>query len=220
MDEVQGKKRVKMGPKIDDTLLPFEKMLLRYVHNAGTQIDVELLIKGSTTYVLKSGERIQGSRQYVFWWLLRQSMRDKQLIEKSMTGRYSKLLLQFAVLGGLVICIIPLLSFRVLEMLRDGEVDVSSLTDSLVSGLLFWAMAVAPLLFISFVLLRFRGKMLGREWLMTKHSFHYLGQLDAYREFVRLVHKNRLRFDSKNMEKESKAETKPYAIAFGYIKPS
>ena len=218
MNESQGKKTVKLGPKIEDNLLPFEKMLVGYVHQAGAPMDVRFLLKGSTTYVLKSGDRIQGSRQYVFWWLLRQSLRDKKIIEKSMTGRYTKILIQFAVLGGLIASVVPLLSIRVLQMLHKGEVDISSLTESLCNGLLFWAISIAPLLIISFALLRFRGKMLGREWLMTKHSYHYLGQLDAYREFVRLVHKGKLRFDSKNMEKESKAETRPYAIALGYIK--
>lgn len=218
MGHSRGAKTVGMGPKLDNNLLPFEKMLVKYIHSAKTPVNVDMLKRGSAKFVLENGSEIQGSRQYVFWWLLRQSMRDKKLIEKSMSGKYSIMLVQFAFVAGLLVSTLSLLIFRLLQMLNDGEVELGLLLDSLINGLIFWVLCLVPLIIISFVLLRFRGKMLGRKWLLTKHSFHYLGQLDGYREFVRLVHRDELRFDSDKMKQESKAETRPYAIALGYVK--
>ena len=59
--------------------------------------------------------------------------------------------------------------------------------------------------------------MLGRSWLLTEHMRRYLPQFEAYREFVRLTHAKKLRFESKELEKEARAGTRPYAIAFGYV---
>jgi len=60
--------------------------------------------------------------------------------------------------------------------------------------------------------------MLGRDWIMTTKYRRYLGQIDAYREFVRMTHKGVLKFESKELYMESMASTRPYAIACGYIK--
>jgi hypothetical protein len=71
---------------------------------------------------------------------------------------------------------------------------------------------------VTFLLLKFRGRMLGRDWIMTEKYRRYIGQMDAFREFVRLAHKGKLRFESKELRKESIAITRPYAIACGFIK--
>jgi hypothetical protein len=103
-------------------------------------------------------------------------------------------------------------------MIDGGEVDAGRLLDSMRSSVLLWLMMLIPMLFISFGLLKFRGKMLGRDWVMTKKYRRYLGQIDAFREFVRMTHKGNLKFESKELYTESLAITRPYAIACGYIK--
>jgi hypothetical protein len=103
-------------------------------------------------------------------------------------------------------------------MIRSGEIDPTHIAEAVWSGMQLWAMAVPILLVVSFFLLRFKGRMLGREWLMTDTFRRYLNQLEAYREFVRLTHANTLRFESKELEREARTSTRPFAIAFGYVK--
>jgi hypothetical protein len=218
MEKKANKTTVSMGPKVDSTLKSFEKMLVAYIHASKKSVSIEDVLDGFTNYKLKNGEIIRGSRSYVFWWLLRNDLREHGLIEKKMTGKYTKMIINFGVIISLVISIISIMTLRILQMTSNGEIDISAIVDHLWNGILFWLATLIPTIVFSFFLLRFKGRMAGREWLMTKKFDHYLGQLEAYREFVRLTHKNKLRFESKALEKESKAETLPYAIALGYAK--
>ena len=82
---------------------------------------------------------------------------------------------------------------------------------------LFWVIALVPLVVISFFLLRYRGLMLGREWLLQPSHMRYLEQIDSYRAFVRLTHSGKLRFESKELQEQSRQQTMPYAIALGFV---
>ena len=103
-------------------------------------------------------------------------------------------------------------------MMNQGAYDGSVLVDSVVHGLEFWVLAVLPTVIVSFFLLRFRGAMLGRSWIMTDSMRHYLGQAASFREYVRLTQTNRLKFESDELQAEAKLQTRPFGIAFGYSK--
>ncbi len=209
----------RIGPKEDDKLQSFELFLIDKIKKSDKPVPIEKLTTGMDSISLSGIGKISGKKSYVYWWLQRQSLRDRKIIEKRMTGRYGVMLFKFGAVGGLIVSVIPLVSYRFMQMLNSGEVDVESLLQNAKSGLLFWIIALIPIVVISFFLLRFRGKMLGRSWLLTSNFKRYLGQLDAFREYVRLSHKEKLRFESKELKKESIARTRPYAIACGYIKP-
>jgi hypothetical protein len=219
MDKEEHGTTVSIGPKIDDKLEIFEIHLLNKIKESSRPITVEKLIQGTDSIETKTGEKIKGKSSYIYWWLQRESLRDRKIIEKRMTAKYLFLLFKFGVVGGLIISVMPLTIIRFVQMLQSGEVDISAMTENICAGLLFWLMSLIPLCIISFFLLRFRGRMLGRSWLLTNNFKRYLGQLDAFREYVRLSHKDKLRFESRELKKESIAQTRPYAIACGYIKP-
>jgi hypothetical protein len=124
----------------------------------------------------------------------------------------------FGFVASFIVIEVTIISVRLMQMIGAGEVSTNRLIDSASSGISFWILAVLPILFISFGLLKFKGRMMGREWIMTSRYKRYLSQIDSFREFVRLTHKNRLKFESKELHKESVALTRPYAIACGFIK--
>jgi len=218
MQKREGRTKAELGPKVANKLYSFEKMLVDQVSNKKGMISVDELIEGFTKKQVGRGNTISGSKQYVFWWLLRDSMRNHKIIEPKMVGRYILMLMKFSVVGGFIVTVIPLVTVRLAQSLDSGEVDIDFLTSSLSSGLVFWLLSILPLILVGFVMLRFKGRMLGRSWLLTPAFARYLGQLDAYREFVRLTHAGKLHFESNELKKESIDHTRPYAIAFGYIK--
>lgn len=209
---------VSIGPKIEKELKPHEKLLYGHAQGMTGEVPLERVLQGFTTFKPVGDSEIRGSRQYVFWWLLRDDMRKRKLISKHMTAKYIKMLAIFGFFWSLILSTVPLLIIHILVMLDSGEVDFSHLSESFRAGLTFWLIALPMIILTSFFLLRFRGRMLGREWLMTSNLHRYLQQLEAYREFVRLTHKGTLRFESKELQKEARAITRPYAIAFGYVK--
>lgn len=218
MHKKDSKTYVEMGPKVDSHLGNHEKLLLNYIEKHDQQVDVKEIIQGDTNYRTHNGEGVKGSRQYVFWWLLRDMMRRKKLIKTSMTRIYVIMLLQFGLTFSLLLAVIPLLMVRIFSMLQIGKIDIAELMMYLRNGLFFWIIFIIPSIILSFILIRFRGRMLGRYWLLTPQYLRYLEQFEAYREFVRLTHRNKLRFENAALKKESLLATKPYAVALGYSK--
>ena len=207
-----------LGPKHDSTLTSYEHLLIDQLHEVPEPLEVDKMIKNSVVHELSKTHIIRGSTYYVFWYLLRDHLRKSKLIERRMTGKYAKMLFFFGVVWSLVLAVVPLVSFRVLQILDSGEVNLTQITQVVYSGLLLWSLVVPFVVFFSFFLLRLRGHMIGRAWLMTDRLSHYLHQFEAFREFVRLTHSDRLHFESKELLKEARATTLPYAIAFGYVK--
>jgi hypothetical protein len=209
-----------MGPKVDNNISKTEKLLLDQITSDNDPINIEIVLNGHTNYQdsENKGRQISGSRQYVFWWLLRDSLRKRNIIQENLSKKYALMIFVFGVLGSIVVSTVTIVTFRLLQMLEGGEVDFGRIGESLVSSIYLSLLIMAPMIFSSFGLLKYRGKMLGRHWIVTEKYKRYVGQMDAFREFVRLTHKDKLRFESKELKKESIALTRPYAIACGYIK--
>jgi uncharacterized membrane protein len=210
---------VESGPKVDNNLSSYEKLLMEQISDRTSPVAVRIVMEGSTSRRVPSTRQpINGTKHYVFWWLLRENLRVRGIMQRDMSKRYAAMLVSFGALGSLFVCVIVVVTARFMQMIDGGEVDAGRLLDSMRSSVLLWLMMLIPMLFISFGLLKFRGKMLGRDWVMTKKYRRYLGQIDAFREFVRMTHKGNLKFESKELYTESLAITRPYAIACGYIK--
>jgi len=218
LHEKNGRLTVEPGPKVEKHLNSFENLLLDQFIKIPEPTNVDKVIEGTTNYELPNGSIINGSRQYVFWWLLRDTLRNRNIIQKNLNRRYSVMLLSFGVVGSLFVSVLTVGGVRILQMINDGKVDMTRLMESICASFLIWLIMVIPMLFISFGLLKYKGKMLGRDWIITATYRRYLGQMDAFREFVRLTHKGTLRFESKELYEESLATTRPFAIACGYIK--
>jgi len=210
---------VETGPKVDDKLHPYEKLLLTEVQYKTHAISIRKVLEGTSKYDLAdSKQSIRGSRQYVFWWLLRDTLRRRGIIEKNLSKRYAMLLFNYGVLGSLAVCVTSVGVIRFSQIVSAGEVNINRLMMSIGASISIWFIMIVPMVFITFGLFKFRGRMLGRDWILTKKYRRYLGQLDAFREFVRMTHKGQLKFESKELYKEAMANTRPYAIACGYIK--
>ncbi len=209
---------VEFGTNTADKLHSYEKLLVGQLHIAGKQAAVRTMVDGFTNYSLSSGEKIRGSRTYVFWWLLRNTLRQNARIYENMTPKYVRLLVSTGVLAGAVIVFIPLMLIRISQSVASGDVDLANWVEHMVNAGVLWLMALMPLLIVSFFLLRFRGLMLGREWLLKPSFLRYIEQIDSYRAFVRLTHNGKLRFESKELQQLSREQTMPYAIALGYVR--
>ncbi len=213
----EGRYFVEPGPRIEGDLSSSESLLADLVLDAGRPLPVSQVISGYTVHRSTKGN-ITGSRHYVFWWILRNQLRKRKVIENHMTGRYTKMLFMFGVVSSLVISMISAGSWRFMQMLDTGEVDFDDLCGHWANAFWIWLILLIPVLIVSFFDLRFRGRMLGRTWLLTKANKRYINQFVAFKEYVRLATRKRLRFESKELEKESKVRVRPYALALRFTK--
>lgn len=208
---------VESGPKIDNELSQSEKLLTDSVFKANEPIPIEQVMAGYAT-AKQDRQRISGSKHYVFWWLLRDQLRKRKIIEARMVGRYTRMLFIFGLVCSFLVSMLAVGIWRLAHMLDNGELEFSHLWGHFGNALFFWLILLLPIILVSFMNLRLRGKMLGRQWLLTKSNIRYSNQLILFKEYVRLANKGALRFDVVELQKESIAHTKPYAIALGYAK--
>jgi hypothetical protein len=206
-----------IGPKHENNLTSHEAILFDFIKESGGEAAVDKILEGHTVKDYKT-TTISGSRHYVYWWFLRQTLRDRKIIEKKMTGRYTKMIINFGLIMSLIIALVSLVSWRLIQMALNGEVDFDAAIDNAINAFTMWVVLIIPIIIVSFVALRFRGRMLGRHWLLTNSYRRYVNQIISFREYVRLTHKKKLKFESRELEKNSSLHTKPYAIALGIIK--
>jgi len=218
MHKNSGKTTVETGPKVPSDLASYEQLLFEQFNEKKEPTDIDKVITGYTNFEGENKAKINGSRQYVFWWLLRDTLRARKIIEKHLSKKFAAMLFVYGVMASFVISVVSVVSVRFMQMATEGEIDIDRVVQSIGSGVSLWLLMLLPMIVISFGVLKYKGRMLGREWIMTEKYRRYLGQMDAFREFVRLTHKDKLRFESKELKKESIAHTRPYAIACGYIK--
>lgn len=207
-----------LGAHLSEELRKYELMLLKQIYNAGGKATMTALASGQSSYGVKDGRIINGTKLYIFLWLLRSGLQQNGIIQQRPVTRYVRIVLVYGVLLSLLLSMLFLLSLRSLQMLDGGNINLNLLRYNAVSALLFWSMLLPPMLLASFFVMRFHGRMLGRVWLFSAKSRRYLLQMEAFREFVRLTHKDRLRFANDDLKKEAIKATKPYAVALGYVK--
>lgn len=213
-----GRITVEMGPKLPGSLSSPEDLLIGYVREAEhPPVPIHRIIDGTASQTGPQAEKITGKRTFVFRWLLRQHLRERKIIKTHMTGLYARLLLDFSVVNSLILALVSLGSYRFLGILLSGKVDMGLFFKHEINAIGAWLMLLPFVVVIGFFMLRLRGRLLGRHWLLTPAFRHYTNQLIAFKEFVRLAHKGVLRFESKELEKETLLRTKPYAIALGMI---
>jgi hypothetical protein len=213
-----GKLTVENGPKIESDLQPFETLLLNQIYRKLDPVDAEKVLTGFTSYSLQNGTKINGSRQYVFWWLLRDALRNRNIIQRHLNKRYVGMLMVFGAIGSLIVSVLTVTAVRTVQMVDAGKISIEEIGTSISSSISLWIIAVIPMVFVSFILLKFRGRMVGRDWIMTEKYRRYMTQMEAFRAFVKLTHNDALKFESKELKKEALAVTRPYAIACGFTR--
>ena len=193
LHDKHGSITTETGPKVDNNLRSFEKLLMTQIQYKTSPVSVNRVLEGVSSYELEdSKQMINGSRQYVFWWLLRETLRKRGIIQRNLSKRYAMMLFSYGVIGSLVVSVATVGGVRFLQMINGGEVDVNRFMMSISASVMLWLMSIVPMIIITFGLFKFRGRMLGRDWIMTHKYRRYLGQMDAFREFVRMTHKGLL----------------------------
>ncbi len=217
VDQREGKLFVSPGPRIDDKLSDYENLVMEKVAENSRQ-NIESFTDGKSSFKSLNKGKIEGSRVYVFWWVMRNQMQKDGIINSNMKLKYLKMLFTNGVLISYLITVISVISVTFVRMSREGEIEARQVFESLVDISCFLFLLMIPILIITFFLLKMRGKNLGRYWLIKQKNIRYLPQIVAYREFVVLAHKNKLKFESTQLKTKSLAETRPYAVALGITK--
>jgi hypothetical protein len=112
------------------------------------------------------------------------------------------------------IIFLPMFSYVLFDFLNEGGVDFSRMVD-LVAVFVILPFSLVPFfvpaMFVGFV----RGRITGRTWIRTKKLKKIWRQAQTFREYLRLVEKDKLKFETDHLKKKARNRALPYSIALG-----
>ncbi len=214
--KVNGEKRIYAGPRIGDNLKTYEKKLIEEADKPDG-VTAGALLSRFIAYKDKNFGGV-ASRELVFTQLVHSDLHRRQYVKGSFLKYFLAGSLKITVLLQLVLVYLPLFSLFIIATIQDGTTDFTLLMTLLMTGFFVCIFLLLPFFIAAMILNYLRGRILGREWIITEKLKRLWPQLVGYRQYIKLVENDRLEFQSEELQTVSKNETLPYAVAMGYVK--
>lgn len=207
-----------IGPRVDSMTALSDTYLIDSIEKNDNSMSFGQLVEGDVSYsVPNTRDKVSGSKVYVFWWLVRQGLRQRGVIVDRPVKAYFSVIIT-TLRNIFLLSILNLFTIQLLLLIFGGQIDIDSVISS-IKHTTVWFFLFFPLeIVISFITVRFRGRLLGRGWILTAKKARLLGQFDAYREYVRLVQRGDVLFEHDEAKKRARSITQPYAVALGYAR--
>ncbi len=216
LKKVDGQKKIFAGPRVDDNLKTYEKKLIEEADKPDGVSATDLLSRFTT---LQQGDKkTYGTRELIFTQLVHADLHRKQYVKGSFAKYFIAGALKIAVILQFILIFIPLIITFIYFTYDVGSADFTVLVGLLFIGVMVAVFSFIPFFIAAMILNYIRGRILGREWIITKRLSRLWPQIIGYRQYIKLVEKDRLDFQTKSMESSSKNDTLPYAVALGYVK--
>lgn len=214
--KINGEKRIFAGPRVGDNLKTYEKKL---VEEADTQdgVPASHLLSRFITYKSKNFDGV-ASRELVFTQLVHSDLHRRQYVKGYFLHYFIAGSLKITLLLQLVLVFVPLFALYILATLHTGAADFALLGTLMMTAFFVSIFLALPFFIAAMILNYVRGRILGREWIITDKLKRLWPQIVGYRQYIKLVERERLEFQSDELKTLSKNETLAYAVAMGYVK--
>lgn len=215
--KVDGVKKIFSGPKIEDSIAAYEKKLIEEADNPDG-ITADELMSRFTSFKSKNMNAPMVSREFMFTQYVHADLQKKQYVRGSYWKRFISGALKITIQLFLIFVYMPLFGVWCLFSLQEGIADLATLGVLLVFAF-FFCLVFFPAFFMAGIVLNYmKGRIVGREWIITPKLKRLWPQIVGFRQYVRLVENDRLEFQAKHLAEVSKNDTLPYAVALGFVK--
>ncbi len=218
---VKNQKKIYAGPRIGDDLKTYEKKLIEQALSAGEEgASADQLLSRFMSYKYKSKnlEVTSGPRELIFTQLVHSDLKRRQYVKGSMFKTFLLGAVKIGLGLQIITIFIPLTILWVAATASSGAADIKILLWMWFIGLMICIFFFFPFVVAGAVLNYLRGRIIGREWIITPKLSRLWPQIVGYRQYIKLVENDRLEFYSKEMKKISRNDTLPYAVALGFVK--
>ena len=158
------------------------------------------------------------SREMVFTQLVHVDLHRRLYVKDSFLLRFFLGSFRIYLLLVFLVIYMPLGGVWLLGALKNGTTDIKTLGTLLLTGFFISIFFFVPFYLASIILNYFRGRIVGREWIITPKLKRLWPQIVGYRQYIKMVEKERLEFSSKSLKEASKNSALPYAVALGFVK--
>ena len=216
--KLDGKKLIFAGPRIDDSVKTYEKKLIDEADTVDGVSAEQLLGRFTTRTSIGKKTVTFGSKEFLFSRLVHEDLRKRHYIKGSFLMPFIYTSFKITLLLEFVLIVIPTGILYVLASLQTGTFNLEMTLTALMLALALCVFSLVPLFIASMILAIIRGRIIGRDWIITETLERLWPQLVGFRQYIQLVEADKLAFHSSNLETSSKNDILPYAVALGYVK--
>jgi Predicted membrane protein (DUF2207) len=210
-------KRIFAGPRVDSNLKSYENKLIT-VADVPNGVDVSTILSSFKAMKSKENGVESASMIIVFTHMVHSDLASRQYVKNNAIKAFLLSSFRIMVMLQLLFIVIPLVGVAVFMTLNRGTADLNELGTIailIVVTVLFFAV---PFYVASMLLCLLRGRIVGREWIITDKLERLWPQIVGYRQYVQLVENEKLEFQTEELKKIGKNDTLPYAVALGFVK--
>lgn len=215
--KVEEKKKIFAGPRIDDNLKSYEKKLVEATDNPDG-VTADVLVRRFTTHKNDSFSFQVMARETVFTQLVHSDLSRRQFVRDRYMFRFLFSSFKIFLIVTLFLIYIPFVGAWAFGALKSGTAYTNTLEDLLVGGFFISIYFFIPLYAFSMVLNHYRARVIGREWLITEKLKRHWPQIVGYRQYIKMLENDKLKFSSRSIKEQSKTSSLPYAVALGCVK--
>jgi len=158
------------------------------------------------------------SREMIFTQLVHSDLYRRQYVRGSFIFRFLFSSFKVYILLVTLVLYMPLCGLWLLGAVENGATDIKTLGALLLAGFYFSVIFFVPFYLASMILNYFRGRIVGREWIITPKLKRLWPQIVGYRQYIKMVENEKLEFSNKSLKETSKNSALPYAVALGFVK--
>ncbi len=217
MRKVEGGKRIFAGPKVESNLKEYEKKLVEEAE-VPDGISADELMGRFTSYKSKNINTPLVSREFMFTQYVHADLLKRQYVRGSFIRRFLQGSFNITILLLIIFVLLPIFGVWCLMSVQEGIASLSDLGILLVFASIFSLMFFPAFFIAGMILNYFKGRVIGRECMITPKLKRLWPQIVGFRQYVRLVENDRLEFQARRMAEVSKNDTLPYAVALGFVK--
>ncbi len=217
MRKENGIKKVFAGPKAaDSSLKMWEQMILTQIESSSTGAKADAIMAHPIAFVDKDMNHRHSDASTLSDYIA-ESLQKRKLIKGK--GVNSFFLEAFSVALFLIATLIlwPILLYWFLSLIESSTSDLASTQDFAITAAIASIAAFIPMYAFSVFFVKWRAQLFGRRWMASDRLNRQWPQMMGFRHFVKLTEKNRLRFDSEELQKSSSKDILPYAVALGFV---
>lgn len=207
--KVKGHKVVYPGPKVDNSLRSYEKTILKYVESFDGYY-FNSLVKD-----LSAGRQFS---KKTFTESVINDLAKRKYISSNSKLRFFKVSLKLCLFVLIVLVLYPFILVIVLTILREGASSFRVFTDLAYFFLYLSVISFLPLFILSMLLVGLIGRVNGRRWVASSKTKRYWIQVVSFRNYVQLVEKEKLTYNSPDLKKKILNDTLPYSISLRFVK--
>ncbi|MBP6962650.1 DUF2207 domain-containing protein [Candidatus Saccharibacteria bacterium] len=215
--KVDEKKRIFAGPRIDDSLKSYEKKLIEATDNPDG-VTAEVLVRRFTTHKNDSFSFQVMARETVFTQFVHSDLSRRQFVRDRFMLRFLFSSFKIFIMVSIFLIYLPFAGAWAYGAVINGATDSEMLIKLLVGAFFISIYFFIPLFVISVILNYYRAKIVGRQWLITEKLKRHWPQIVGYRQYVKMLENNNLKFNAKSLAEHSKTTSLPYAVALGFVK--